>query len=220
MNVTTEFTHKFTGKTKVYLADDHEIFRTGLRTILRYAGDLEISGESAIATDFVDRLAAAEPDVLLLGSRPDLTETIDSIKNRLPGLKILVLGAAGDVNSNSIEILDGYINKDSSSEFLRSAIRTVVLGGTVWHPGIVRSQASKTISYGDPSDQTPASIVVTPREKRLLVFVAEGKTNKQIALELSIAQITVKKALQSLYIKLGSINRTQAVMKASQLGLV
>ena len=209
----------------MYLADEQEIFRTGLRTVLVYAGDIEFTGESGIEPDLLDRLETADPHVIVLGARAGISETIEAIKNRFPELKVLLLGTQdGDVSGAAVPKLDGYINKDSSSDFIRVAIKMVVLGGTVWHPDFLKlmtgnNRQIKGVLRSTDSNADPV-VSLTLREKRLLLLLADGKTNKLMGMELGIAQVTVKKALQSLFRKIGVTNRTQAAMKASQLGLV
>jgi two-component system response regulator DegU len=224
MNESNSTNRKRTGKIRLYLADDHEIFRTGLRTILRYAGDLDITGESGISPDLLARLEAGEPDIVILGAQNDISGTLKSIKDQLPKLKILVMGTPdGHVASTAIMTLDGYIKKDSSPELLRSAIKTILLGGTVWHSGFLSQlmeNADKPQKSQIASEFSSDKVKLTDREKQLLVFLADGKTNMQISLELHLAQVTIKKALQALFIKIRAANRTQAVIKASRLGLL
>jgi len=211
-------------KIRLYLADDHEIFRTGLRTVLRFAGDLEITGESGNVPDLLALIDTAEPDIVLVGAQPNTSNLVDDIKGRFPEVKILALGTSDfEMSLDSAGKLNGYIKKESSSEFLRSAIKTISLGGSVWSPELLKSllrfQANpKTVLLTPESSST--NLILTAREKQLLILLANGKTNKQISLELHLAQVTIKKALQTLYVKLNAANRTQAVMRASQLSLI
>lgn len=215
---------KHPGKIRLYLADDHEIFRTGLRTVLRFAGDIEIAGESGIGPDLPDLLETAEPDIVLMGSQADTPKLIDMINERFPEVKILVLGTSdSEMTPESAGKVNGYIKKESSSDFLRAAIKTVSLGGSVWSPEflkpLIQPQGNNKAS---PlmSEPGATSFSLTPREKQLLVLLAAGKTNKEISAELRLALVTVKKALQTLFVKMGASNRTQAVMRASQSGLI
>jgi DNA-binding NarL/FixJ family response regulator len=208
-------------KTRIYLADDHEIFRTGLKTVLRFAGDVEITGESGIVPDLMPLIETSEPDIILLGTGAGTWRLIEAIKNSFPMLKILVLGDfEKDITSKSAFNLSGYINKESAPDFLRSAIKTIALGGTVWSPELLKLFVESSDNSCRVAALSTTGVSLSPRETRLLGFLAAGKTNKEISLELNIAQITVKKALQTLFGKLGATNRTQTVMKASQLGLI
>jgi DNA-binding NarL/FixJ family response regulator len=125
--------------------------------------------------------------------------------------------------SASIMMLDGYIKKDSSSELLRCAIKTIVLGGTVWHSEFLSQLiegAEKPRKNQIASEFPLDKIMLTDREKQLLALLADGKTNMQISLELHLAEVTIKKGLQALFIKIRAANRTQAVINASRLGLL
>lgn len=205
-------------KTRVYLADDYEIFRTGLRTVLRFAGEVEIVGDSAILPEILELIEAAEPDILLIGDGPETSRLIQSITERFPTIKILVLGS--DTILFSPLKVGGYLSKESSSDLVRSAIKTIALGATVWNPVSLESMFKPGEINCGKSGSNPGNIVLTQREKQLLSLLAGGKTNKEISLEVGIAQVTVKKALQTLFAKIGGTNRTQTVMKASQLGLI
>ncbi|XUX00985.1 MAG: response regulator transcription factor [Dehalogenimonas sp.] len=206
------------GKTRVYLADDHEIFRTGLRTVLRFAGEVEIVGDSAILPEILELIEAAEPDILLIGDGPETSRLIQSITERFPSIKILVLGS--DTVPFSPLKIGGYLSKESSSDLVRSAIKTIALGASVWNPVSLELMFKPGEINCSKPGSNPGNIVLTEREKQLLSLLAGGKTNKEISLELGIAQVTVKKALQTLFAKIGGTNRTQTVMKASQLGLI
>jgi DNA-binding NarL/FixJ family response regulator len=224
MNERISNTGKHSGKIRIYLADDHEIFRTGLRTVLRFAGEIEITGESGIVPDLPDLLEKAEPEIVLIGAQSDVSKSVEMIKERFPGMKILVLGTSDSkLKLGSAGKLDGYIKKESSPEFLRSAIKTVALGGSVWSPELlmplIQTQENPIIDQVTSGDgSTPLSL--TPREKQLLILLAEGKSNKQISSELHLALVTVKKALQTLFVKVGATNRTLAVMRATRNGLI
>ena len=212
---------KNSGKIRIYLADNHEIFRTGLKTVLRFTGgEVDITGESGIVPDLLNRIETAEPDIALVGVGTETPKLIEDINRSFPALKILVLGHFDpDLFSKSAVRLSGYINKESSPDFLRTAIKTIALGGSVWSPELLTLFLESEDISRTPVLSSPG-ISLSPRENRLLGLLAEGKTNKEISLELQIAQITVKKALQTLFGKLGATNRTQTVMKASQLGLI
>jgi DNA-binding NarL/FixJ family response regulator len=212
------------------VVDDHEIFRMGLRTVLRYAQDIEVTGESGSGPGLLDRIEAAAPDLVLLDlspGQPGAFDTLEAIRSRFPHLKTIAM-TGEDNRISPLEALshkpDGYIKKESSSDLVRAAIKLVALGGSAWHPDLLYcptdtglSDAPGPIGKGQLDG---AADQLSPRERRLLSLLAGGKTNKQMGLELKLAQVTVKKALQGLFIKLDVKNRTQAAMKASQLGLI
>ena len=216
------------GKTRVFLADDHEIFRIGLRTVLGHVPEIEVAGESAAGPGLLDRIKAASPDIVLLDlspGQPGAFDTFETIRDRFPSLRVLVLTGldvpipAADACARK---LDGYINKECSGDFLRTAIKMVGLGGSVWQPGLLYCPTGTGLpgSHSPGGQGSDEAARLSPRETLMLSLLAGGKTNKQIALELKLAQVTVKKALQGLFAKLGVSNRTQAAMKASQLGLL
>ena len=209
------------GKIRVFLIDDHEIFRAGLHTVLGHAPDIEVAGESGTESGFLDRIESAEPDMVTIGISGEHSEVIGSVKDRFPDLKLLGLGTTDiDMVPGDARKLAGYVRKESSPDFLRASIKMISLGGTVWHPDLLKSFAdTKTGTEPDSKVGARNSIELSVREKRLLSMLASGSTNKQISLELHLAQVTIKKALQALYIKIGATNRTQAAMKASRLGL-
>jgi DNA-binding NarL/FixJ family response regulator len=212
----------------VFLVDDHDIFRMGLRAALRDAPDIEVAGEAGNGPSLLDRIQAAGPDLVLLDvhqGQPGAFDTLEAIKGRFPLMKVVAMTGddtripAADAFSHQI---DGYIKKECSGDFLCTALKMVALGGSVWQHELLYTpaEADRHASELTSKGLNGAAARLSPRERQLLSLLAGGKTNKQMGLELKLAQVTVKKALQTLFTKLGVSNRTQAAVKASQLGLV
>jgi DNA-binding NarL/FixJ family response regulator len=213
-------------KKRVYLIDDHEIFRAGLRNLLTASDQFEIVGESGYAETFTGHPGMFRADIALLG-QPDLVDpmiiTLKRLKEKLPRIKIVLL-IHRDMPLEELRLVsdftDGIIDRECSGDFLLAAVTAIGLGGRVYQSCPPFSCAESGL---DQSKASPATVQALPhlttRELALVPLVATGKPNKAIASEFGVAEVTVKKALQRLYAKLGVANRTQAAIKISQLGL-
>ncbi len=215
---------------RVLLVDDHFVVREGLRSILNGDPRIEVVGEAVSGKDALEQVQKLEPDVVLTDIlMPGMSgiEVTRQIKRLRPEIVVILL-TMYDSKMYVIEGLRagaaGYLVKDSSADFLRNAIVTAVNGGTIVRSNLLH-QAIRGLVRGSnkvENEQGDGSIEerLTRRELDVLRLIAEGYTNRDIARELSLAEITVKKHVQSVISKLGVSDRTQAAISAARLGLV
>jgi two-component system nitrate/nitrite response regulator NarL len=213
----------------VFLVDDHQLVRQGLRTILRGAPDIEVVGEAGSGEEALAVVKEIKPDVILMDIRMDGSDSFKSmkqIKKVCPNTAFIML-TVYDSELYAAEAIrtgaSGYITKDCTRELLINGIRVVAQGGTVWKEGILRraTRGIPGLSMDGASEDLTAHIVeqLTPRELEILALLAEGYGNKQICTRLNLADITVKKYIKNILTKLGVSNRTHAALMAVRLGL-
>lgn len=215
---------------RILLVDDHPVVRDGLRSMLSGDPRIEVVGEAVSGKDALEQVQQLEPDVVLTDilmpgmSGIELTRQV----KRLRPETVVILLTMYDSKMYVIEGLRagaaGYLVKDSSADFLCQAIDAAVNGGTIVRSNLLH-QTIKGLIRGSnkvENEQGDGSIEerFTRRELDVLRLIAEGYTNKEIAMELSLAEITVKKHVQSIISKLGVSDRTQAAISAARLGLV
>lgn len=217
-------------KYRILVVDDHPVVREGVCSMLSGDPQLEVVGRADSGKDALEKVNLLEPDLVLLDIlMPGMSgiEVTRLIKLARPATVVILL-TMYDSKMYVVEGLragaSGYLVKDSSPEFLRDAIDTAMKGGTIvksslLHQAIRGLLRSSRQSEGDQLD-APAEERFTPRELEVLRLIAEGSTNRQIAGEMSLAEITVKKHVQSIISKLGVSDRTQAAIMAARLGLV
>jgi DNA-binding NarL/FixJ family response regulator len=204
-----------------FIADDHELIRESLAHLLREAWGEET--EVVGLPDFTDLLSALSDhgpgDVVIMDLKmPGMqgAHSVEILKARYPALPVLVLSGLfrhADVLAAMNAGAEGFVSKASGGEVLLEAVRLVLAGGTY-----VTNEA-----LGDDnarSDPTGPFAALTRREQDLLGLIAQGKTNKEIALDLGIREPTVKVHVKSIFRKLGVFNRTQAARLALDSGMV
>jgi DNA-binding NarL/FixJ family response regulator len=209
---------------RILLADDHALFRSGLRLVLEQLGpDVSVTE----AGDFQEALAQSEPtlDLALLDlNMPgmDGAAGVVRIRDKAMGVPVVVISASEDA-ADIERLLDagavGYIPKSSSSQVLLSALSLVLAGG-VYVPTQVLRRALPPYGSSGYSGKHPAGSALTNRQLDVLRLLVQGKPNKVIARELSLSEGTVKIHLASLYRTLNAANRTEAVMAAQRQGLL
>ena len=213
----------------VFLVDDHQLVRQGLRTILKGASGIEVVGEASSGEEALAIVKEIKPDVILMDIRMDGTDGFKSmkqIKKVCPNTAFIML-TVYDSELYAAEAIrtgaSGYITKDCTRELLVNGIRVVSQGGTVWQEGILRraTRGIPGLSGEGTGEDATAQIVeqLTPRELEILALLAEGYGNKQICTRLNLADITVKKYIKNILTKLGVSNRTHAALMAVRLGL-
>ncbi len=208
---------------RVFLADDHELVRYGLRALLDAEADIEIAGEAGDTDGVISGCVACEPDVLLL----DLhmpgeggVEACRRVRELLPETSVLVL-TSFDENDELFGAVAagaaGYLLKDTRPELLAGAIRAVAAGDPVFDPTI-----SGRISAGRPPSKAEELDLrrLSERETEVLELMAKGMSNKEIGRTLWIGETTVKTHVSHILRKLGQSDRTQAVITAVKANLV
>lgn len=210
-------------KIAILIVDDHPVVRDGLEAILNTQPDFQVSGAAASGEEALTLFQKQNPDVVLLDLEMpgmDGVEVIRQLRKGTPGVKIVVF-TAFDTDERILSAVQagakGYLLKGAPRSELFEAIRVVHQGGSLLQP-VVASRLLNQIATPDP--ETIPLEELTPREKDVLVLLAQGKQNKEIALELDITERTVKFHISSILGKLGAGNRTEAVRIAVQRGLV
>jgi DNA-binding NarL/FixJ family response regulator len=204
---------------RILLVDDHEVVRIGLRTLLDRQDDLVVIGEAKSSADASEQAVRLRPDLILMDLRlPDGSgvEAIKSIKEKLPHTQILVLTAFSEEQLLLDAIVAGaagHILKEINSDKLVTAIRTVGRGDTLIAPRIMQKALDRLRSIGQR--QTPTLFdELSWQERRILSLVAEGKSNREIAVQLGLAEKTVRNYVSQILSKLGVQSRTQAAALA------
>jgi DNA-binding NarL/FixJ family response regulator len=208
---------------KVVIVEDQTIVRQGLRSLLGLSGDIEISGEAADGEEALAVIAAAKPDVVLLDLRMPKLDGVGVLK-RLRGTPPALILTTFDDDTNLFEAVragaKGWLLKDVSLERLTSAIRTLAAGGTCIEPviteRIVRALGESNVAFDSAELPEP----LTDREKTILRLLAGGYSNREISELLNISDGTVKNHISNLLAKLGVRDRTRAVLKAIDLGVI
>jgi len=207
-------------KIRVYLLDDHEVVRQGLRALLESAGDIEIVGESGSAVDATHRIPALHPDVAVLDARlPDGSgiEVCREVRAVDPAIGALILTSYDDDEALFAAIMAGaagYVLKEIKGTDLVTAIREVAAGNSLIDPTLT-TRVLERVRH--PHVLAPELAELTEQELKLLGFIAEGMTNRQIAEQMFLAEKTVKNYVSSILSKLGLERRTQAAVLASKL---
>lgn len=213
-------------KIKVMIADDQRLMREGLKTILDLEQDLTVVELAENGRDALNKIAEAQPDVLLMDIRMPVMDGVECtgmIKQQYPGVKVLILTTFDD-DAFIIEALKngavGYILKDLSSEKLVGAIRDVYEGNSIMQPEIAAKLISHiTGSKKEPTNNNAASELkqtkeLTDREKEVLQLVGKGMSNSEIAKKLYISEGTVKNYISTLYAKLEVNDRSKLTLYA------
>jgi two-component system, NarL family, response regulator DevR len=205
---------------RVFLLDDHEVVRAGVRELLTHDGDIEVVGESALAEDAIRRIPALRPDVAILDGRLPDGSGIDvcrEIRSVDPSIKGLILTSYEDDEALFAAIMAGaagYVLKQIRGTDLVDTVRQVAAGQSMLDPAVTQ-RVLERIRNGVEEPQELKNL--TEQERRILVYVAEGLTNREIATKMFLAEKTVKNYVSSLLAKLGLERRTQAAVLATRL---
>ena len=205
---------------QVYLLDDHELVRRGLRDLLNAEDDISVVGESGSAQEAVEEALALRPDVAILDARlpdGDGVSVCRDIRSADPSIKAMILTSYEDDEALFSAIMAGaagYVLKQIRGSDLVDAVRWVASGQSLLDP-VVTQRVMEHIR--NPRHLPDELKVLTEQERRILDFVADGLTNRQIAARLSLAEKTVKNYVSSLLSKLGLERRTQAAVLAVKL---
>ncbi len=199
----------------VYLLDDHEIVRRGLRELIEATEDITVVGESGLAKEAIRRVPALRPDVTIFDVRLTDGSGIDAcreIRSVDPSIKALILTSFDDEHALTGAILagaSGFLLKDIRGNGIVDAIRRVAAGENLLETDDARHLMEQWTVH---SDTDPLLRLLTPQERRVLDLIVDGQTNRQIGRSLSLAEKTVKNYVTSLLAKLGVESRTQAAV--------
>jgi DNA-binding NarL/FixJ family response regulator len=206
-------------KVTVYLLDDHEVVRRGLRDLLESDGRIEVVGESGLAEEATRRIPALRPDVAVLdgrlpdGSGVDVCRDVRSVD---PDIACLILTSYDDDEALFHAIMAGaagYVLKQIRGTELVDGILRVAQGQSLLDPQVT----ARVLSRLRGGTEDPALAELTDQERKVLMHIADGLTNRQIGEEMFLAEKTVKNYVSSILAKLGMERRTQAAVFASKL---
>lgn len=215
----------------ILVVDDHPVVRDGIQAMLSGEPGIEVVGAAGNAEEALAKVAELKPDVVLMDIRmPGINgiEATHRIKSGHPGVAVIVL-TMYDSEMYVVEALRagaaGYLVKDASKELLCNTIKAVVSGGTMVRSGLLsqalRGGPSRFAADPGAGKHDPAMVErLTARELEVLRLVAQGRDNREICTDLILAEVTVKKHVQSIMAKLGVSDRTNAAIKAMRMGLV
>ena len=205
-------------KIRILMADDHPVVRAGIRGMLETQPDFEVIAEAENGQEAVASASKLKPDVILMDLRmPQMegVEAIGKIKESQPEIHILVL-TTYDTDADIVRAVEagatGYLLKDAPREELFRAVRATARGEAVLAPIVAARLMGKMRSPGEES--------LSPREIEVMLLVARGATNQDVAEKLHISKATVKSHLLQIYQKLGVSDRTAAATTALERGII
>jgi len=201
---------------RIVLVDDHEVVRSGLRSLIEATTDIVVVGEAATATEGIERVGESRPDVVVLDLRlPDFSgiEACRVITDRFPEVRVLILTSFADESALHTALMagaSGYVLKQVSAFDLVSTIRRVAAGEQVFGPGL---------GPLPDADSEPDRLLsrLSPQERVIAKYIADGLTNREIAEEMFLAEKTVKNYVSHLLTKMGLHRRTEAAAYVAHL---
>jgi len=193
----------------VLLAEDHQIVREGFRSLLEHESDIEVVGEAATGREAVRLTRKLQPAVVVMDIAMPLLNGLEAtrqIRKDFPNTKVLILSAhSDDAYVERVATLGaaGFLLKQTSSHILAKAIRQVQKGSTFFSPAVAKRVSGRGRNHRDPAAQSnKRTNSLSSREVEVLQMIAEGKPNKQVAVELGVSFKTVDKHRQNLMTKL------------------
>jgi DNA-binding NarL/FixJ family response regulator len=213
---------------RLLVADDHELMRGGLRAMLGAQDDMEVVGEASDGGEAVEQALALRPDVVIMDIRMPRVDGIEATRRLAvhgPGPRVLVL-TTFDLDEYVWEALRagaaGFMLKDAPPRQLAEAVRTVASGETLLAPAITRRLVERYVRVPPPGSAAGRERFdeLTDREREVLVLIARGLSNGEIAARLFLSEATVKTHVTRILSKLGLRDRVQAVVLAYETGLV
>lgn len=200
---------------RIVLVDDHQMVRVGLKTLFESYPRLEVVGEAASMSEALAVVPGTRPDVVLLDIRlPDGSglDACRSLRESCPDIRVLILTSyyTDEMVMDAIEAgAEGYLLKEINSDFLVHSIEEVMDGRSILDPAVTRKVMERARTEKAPGS-APSLNILSPQERRVIALVAQGKTNKEIGLELQLSDKTVKNYLSNLMEKLHFSRRSQA----------
>jgi two-component system nitrate/nitrite response regulator NarL len=209
-------------KLRVLLIDDHQLFRSGVKALLARQADIEVVGEAADGLDGVQQARQLRPDVILLDLHmPGVSgrEAVKTLSDELPGTRVLMLTVSEDAE----DLLDtlhagaaGYLLKNIDAEYFVDAIRRAAAGEAVVSPEMTGKLVA---GLKRPAAPVPEKEQLSAREREILIALARGASNKELAREFGIAESTAKIHVQNILRKLKLHSRVQAAVYAVEQGI-
>lgn len=208
---------------RVMLADDHVLMREGVRQLLEFDGSIEVVAEANDGEECIEKLLEVKPQILLLDinmSKKNGIEVLKEIKSKKIDVKVLILTVHDSIDYllKAVELeVDGYIMKDSESAELKKAINVIMSGESYIQPKLVPALNNRLVARDIDKDKIDS---LTSRELEVLIQVANGMFNKEIANSLNISERTVKNHISNIFKKIGVFDRTQAAVFAIKNDLI
>lgn len=202
---------------KVMLADDHILMREGIRQLLEFDGSIEVISEANDGEECLEKLEQTKPQVLLLDinmPKKNGIEVLEEIKRKKIDIKVLILTVHNEIEYllKAIDMgVDGYILKDSESTELKKAIKSLVNNESYIQPKLIPALNNRLVTRDTDKDKIDS---LTAREMQVLIQVANGMFNKEIATSLNISERTVKNHISNIFKKIDVSDRTQAAVFA------
>jgi DNA-binding NarL/FixJ family response regulator len=203
---------------RVFLLDDHEVVRLGVRELIDAEPDLHVVGEAATVAQALARAPLLQPDIAVLDVRlpdGDGVEVCRGLRANCPGLSCLMLTSYADDAALVAAVMAGaagYVLKQIGGQDLVGAVRTVAAGGSLLDPQAMSIVLDRLRDH--PRDDPFATL--SSQEHRVLELIADGLTNRQIGERMGLAEKTIKNYVSALLLKLGLQRRTQAAVLATQ----
>ena len=209
---------------RVLVADDHRLFRDGLRALLNSAEDLELVGEAGDGEEVVAQAAVLQPDVILMDLQlPGINgvEATRRILHTQPRVNVLVLTMFEDTDTVLAAMragARGYILKDTDEEALLRSVRAVASGEALFGPGVAE-RLMRYLAEATPSAERAAFPELTDREREVLWLLAQGLSNQEVAERMGISLKTARNHVSHILARLQVADRTEAVARARAAGL-
>lgn len=210
------------------LVDDQRLMREGLRTLLELEPGLQVAGEAGNGQEAIDAYAHFLPDVVLMDVRMPVMDGVEAtrrLRQRWPAARVIILTTFDDdeyvfdgLRAGAL----GYLLKDVSIHELADAIHTVMAGGVLIEPSVARKVVAEfaRMAVTTPQDGQSLGEPLSERELEILRLLAQGLTNREIAQRLYLAEGTVKNYVTNILGKIDARDRTQAALRAREMGLL
>ena len=215
------------GPVRVLVVDDQALFREALATLLSVRSEIEVVGEAGDGLEAVRLSAALRPDVVLMDLRMPVLDGIGATR-RLhvdqPGVRVLALTTFDDDEEVFAALRAGavgYLLKDVSADRLVEAVLAAARGESVLQPSVAAKVVARFAQLDDtPAPAQPLAVPLSDRELEVVRLLARGRSNREIAADLYLAEGTVKNHVTNVLLKLEARDRTQAALRARALGLL
>jgi DNA-binding NarL/FixJ family response regulator len=210
-------------KTRLMIVDDHEVVRMGLKAALDIEPDFTVVAEAANGGDAIDKARVHAPDIVLMDVRMDGMDGIEAcreIRSEFPETKVLMLTSFAEEETVLAALLAGaagYVLKNVARSRLLEALRSVARGETMLDSKVTKGVLEKLVAA---KDKPLVDDDLTPREHEVLMLIAEGATNKEIAAKLVVSENTARNHVSHILSKLGFSRRSEAAAYAVRKGLL
>ncbi|GHF11351.1 DNA-binding response regulator [Amycolatopsis deserti] len=210
---------------RVVVVDDQELMRVGFRMVLGAQEDIDLVGEAGNGSDAVSLAGSLRPDVVLMDVRMPVMDGVEATKRIVEaGTSRVLVMTTFDLDEYVYAALQngasGFLLKDTPPDHLVSALRSVASGDAVVSPSVTRRLLDRFMSGGGPLRDEAELNALTEREREVLVLIAKGLSNVEIAEKLFLSEATVKTHVGRILAKLGLRDRVQAVVLAYETGLI